>query len=416
MILGPVSLLDCLAFLVFLVPRFIIEVGFFRTALVALRCVPFVFFQMPVQLVRERYLTRREKRSPFVVRASLFEDLVIRCVRFAFREVPASVGRTFFSKWVSLPWLRWRMLRHGYLVSPIGWREYAEEGPEGFRGTWITADPSKPPDMVMYYVHGGGFALGSTYFYLEFLLAWFTLLQESGYENPAIFALEYTLVPDKTYPTQVHEVLRGYRHVISAVGNPRKIVVAGDSAGGTLVLTMLLELGQLNDAWARRQKLTKEARNDSDGQARHWQSASETPLPGLAVLISPWTMLISDKHKTNNSDFLDAGQLHEYAMQYAGREHIKTPTVSPGLTANHHLWAQSSPECGFFVTYGSEEVFAPDIEEFIRIAVKGAEVDSRREEGGIHAWPVVSMFLASSEEKRFRGLRTLTGAVRKHIF
>jgi hypothetical protein len=134
MILGPVSLLDCLVFLIFLVPRFILDVGFFRTASVALRCLPFVLLQMPVQLVRERYLTRREKRSPFVARASLFEDLVIRCVRFAFREVPASVGRVFFSKWVALPWMRWRMLRHGYLVSPIGWREYAEEVSTGGGG------------------------------------------------------------------------------------------------------------------------------------------------------------------------------------------------------------------------------------------------------------------------------------------
>lgn len=290
-----------------------------------------------------------------------------------------------------------------------------QQGPNGFKGLWITADPSQPPDMVIYYVHGGGFALGSTYFYLEFLLAWFTLLQGSGYKNPAIFALEYTLVPDKTYPTQVHETLRGYKHVISAVDDPRKIVVAGDSAGGTLVLTMLLELGQLNDAKAREQKLAKEARED-DGEARHWRSAAETPLPGLAVLLSPWTLLISDKHVNNNSDFLDAGQLHEYAREYAGTDHAKTPTVSPGLTANHRLWAQSSPPCGFFITYGSEELFAPDIEEFIRVAVKSAEVDSRREEGGVHAWPVVSMFLAGNEEKRFRGLRTLTAAVRKHIF
>lgn len=127
MILGPVSLLDCVAFLVFLVPNLIVNAGIFLTLPVALRCIPFLCFQMPVQLVRGRYFTRREKQSPFVARASLFEDVVVRCVRFAFREVPANVGRVFFSKWVALPFLRWRMLRHGYLVSPIGWREYAEE-------------------------------------------------------------------------------------------------------------------------------------------------------------------------------------------------------------------------------------------------------------------------------------------------
>lgn len=126
MILGPVSLLDCIAFLAFLVPRFIIDVGFFRTAYWGLSCVPFLGLRLPIELIYERYLLRKELRSKFVVKASLFEDLVIRCVRYAFQNLPAYIGRVFFSKWVALPFLRWRMLRHGYLRSPISWREYKQ--------------------------------------------------------------------------------------------------------------------------------------------------------------------------------------------------------------------------------------------------------------------------------------------------
>lgn len=37
---------------------------------------------MPYELVRERYFTPRAKRSPFCQRATVFQDLVIRCVRF----------------------------------------------------------------------------------------------------------------------------------------------------------------------------------------------------------------------------------------------------------------------------------------------------------------------------------------------
>lgn len=268
--------------------------------------------------------------------------------------------------------------------------------------------------MVLYYVHGGGFAMGSSYFYLESLLAWLTLLRQAGYKNPAIFALEYDLVPDKMYPTQVHQTLRGYRHVISAIGDPGKVVVGGDSAGGTLVLTMLLELGQLNDKRVCKKKIEKEIQNGGD-RAQYWRSASETPLPRLAVLISPWTKLVSAKHGNNNSDFLDRDQLHEYAMEYAGREHVRSTTASPGLCIDPNAWARSSPTCGFFVTYGSEEVFAPDIEDFIANAVEVVEVGSRCEEGGVHAWPVVSLFLSKTEDQRLKGLRTLTGAVRKHI-
>jgi hypothetical protein len=58
-----------------------------------------------------------------VQQASLFEDFVIRCVRYAFANIPSSIGRVFFSKMVALPFLRFRMLRHGYFRSPIQWRE-----------------------------------------------------------------------------------------------------------------------------------------------------------------------------------------------------------------------------------------------------------------------------------------------------
>lgn len=47
------------------------------------------------------------------------------CVRYAFRDIPASVVRIFFSKTVALPFMRWRMLRHGYLRAPVQWREQA---------------------------------------------------------------------------------------------------------------------------------------------------------------------------------------------------------------------------------------------------------------------------------------------------
>ncbi|KAL9947221.1 hypothetical protein D7B24_001898 [Verticillium nonalfalfae] len=413
MILGPVSLIDCAVFCVFLAPQLILHIGLFRTIYFALRALPFLVLRMPASLAKERFILRRDQRSPFVARATLFEDLVIRCVRYAFAEIPANVGRVFFSKAVALPFLRWRMARHGFVRSPVTWKEYKQEGPDGFRGIWISADPSMVPDMVLYYVHGGGFAMGSTYFYLEFLLAWHALLCKAGYRNPAIFALEYSLVPDQTYPAQVHETLRGYRHVLSAVGDPAKVVVGGDSAGGTLVLTMLLELGQLSSARACKKKFEQEVPNSERQQ--YWRSAYETPLPGLAVLISPWVTLISDKHDNSTSDYLDKYQLHEYAMQYAGRDHISDHTASPGLCTDRQLWANASPRCGFFVMYGSEEVFAPEIKEFIKTAVRSAEVDSRKETGGIHAWPVASLFLSSAEEQRLRGLRTLTVSIRKHI-
>jgi len=79
--------------------------------------------QNPYEFLKEKYFTPYNKRSPFVQRATPFQDFVIRCVRYAFANMPACIGRVFFSKAVSLPFLRFRMLRHGYLKSPIPWHE-----------------------------------------------------------------------------------------------------------------------------------------------------------------------------------------------------------------------------------------------------------------------------------------------------
>ena len=81
--------------------------------------------------------------------------------------------------------------------------------------------------------------MGSSYFYMEFLLAWVSLLEAAGFQNPALFALDYTLVPDAVYPRQLQETYFGYLHVLSIVKDPSRICVSGDSAGATLILSFL---------------------------------------------------------------------------------------------------------------------------------------------------------------------------------
>lgn len=85
-----------------------------------------IVLRLPHNLIRERYFTAKKNRSPFVQRATLFQDLVIRVVRYAFSDIPAAVGKVFFSKWVALPFIKIRMLRHGIWKSPIYWREVNE--------------------------------------------------------------------------------------------------------------------------------------------------------------------------------------------------------------------------------------------------------------------------------------------------
>ncbi len=192
--------------------------------------------------------------------------------------------------------------------------------------------------------------MGSGYFYLEFLLAWVSLLKEAGYCNPALFALEYTLAPEAVYPTQVQQTFAGFQHVLSIAEDPSRICVSGDSAGATLILSLLLHLSDLPDFCAKR--------------------------PAMSVMISPWPTIISEKHRNTPSDYLNADSLHLYGSQYIGRNASQhDPMVSPGRCKDLHRWVRASPAKGWLFQFGSEEVLGPETREFISVLKKaGAKV------------------------------------------
>ncbi len=251
--------------------------------------------------------------------------------------------------------------------------------------------------------------MGSSYFYLEFLLAFVSLLRNSGFSNPAILALEYTLVPDASYPVQLHQALAGYRCILSITHDPSKICVSGDSAGGTIILSLLLHLAHSNQENGRSngQVYTIEAR----------EAGGESILPGMAALISPWMTLVSPLDKNTTSDYLDSFSLHQYAKQYAGAKYsVSDPFISPGKCKDATLWRKAAPSRGIFVTFGAEEVFAPEIRGLVAM-LKGAGigVETQDQDGGIHAWPVASLFLSSTMQERQKGLKAIVERIRERM-
>ena len=279
---------------------------------------------------------------------------------------------------------------------------------DGFRGIWIIQNAPEKPDVVVYYCHGksfrwqlhlitdpnilgGGFSMGSNYFYMEFLLAWVTLLQKAGFKNPALFALEYSLVPDTVFPTQIEQAVAAYKHVLSVVQDPSRICVGGDSAGGTLILSLLLRLAV--DPQHTRQ------------------------VPGLATLISPWVVIHSEKNTNTASDYLDSNTLHFYGSQYAGRKvSVHDPNISPGRNRDPLHWIKATPLYGWSFSFGSEEVLGPEIRDLIaQLKKTGAEVDVNEEFGGIHAWPVALLYLGEIEEERLKALKKIVDLMRVKI-
>lgn len=137
---------------------------------------------------------------------------------------------------------------------------------------------------TLLYLHGGGFSLGSVAFYAEALLrirAKVCALEalEENKDNVAearCVAVEYDLSPAARFPTPLLQCLRCYAHLIEVEKlDPNNICIAGDSAGGNLTMGMLLCL----DGQMKNEPLLAE---------RDW---SKLPMPGKALLISPWVDL-----------------------------------------------------------------------------------------------------------------------------
>lgn len=234
--------------------------------------------------------------------------------------------------------------------------------------------------------------MGSSYFYLEFLLALVSLLRsDAGYRNPALFALEYTLVPDASFPTQLRESIAGYEHVRSIVDSASRICLSGDSAGATLVLSLLLHIAKSPYHEKRR--------------------------PGYAILISPWVSIVSPNNRNTPSDYLNESSLELYGRQYAGSEaYLRNPFVSPGICKDSEWWSKASPSAGLSVLYGSDEVLGPETRTLITLLRKsGCCVSVREDPGGIHAWPVATLFLSDTQEERQKGIRAISKMIQENI-
>jgi acetyl esterase/lipase len=283
------------------------------------------------------------------------------------------VGRAFFAKEVVMPYLRFRMWRSSY-TGPTWSSVQTSSGK--FRGLWIShaGGGGMPPDVVIYYLHGGGFVWGSTHFYLEYLLLFCALLRdEAGFRCPAVFALEYSLVPENVWPAQLAETVDGYRYVISraARGN---VVLAGDSAGAALALGLLLFL-----------------------------RGRETP--AFAALVSPWTRL-SGGYGDSRGDYLEESRLREVAGVYAAGEDLHAPLLAPAECVDDSWWRESLPAAGMAMYWGSREVLRPGIVELVARLERVAKIVAR-ESDEVHCWPVAAVFLAAEPKERESALRVM---------
>src|SRR5437588_2199152 len=109
----------------------------------------------------------------------------------------------------------------------------------GVKAEWIVP-PNAAADRVIMYLHGGGYVMGSINTHRAMVA------RVARASQSRALALDYRLAPEHPFPAAVEDAAAGYRWLMAQGYNPNKIVIAGDSAGGGLVLSALIKLRDAN--------------------------------------------------------------------------------------------------------------------------------------------------------------------------
>ena len=105
----------------------------------------------------------------------------------------------------------------------------------GVRAEW-TSTPGDSSDAALLYLHGGGYVIGSLDSHRH-------LVAEAGRAAGCwALALDYGLAPERPFPAAVEDAVAGYRHLLGRGIKPGRIAIAGDSAGGGLVVAAMVAI------------------------------------------------------------------------------------------------------------------------------------------------------------------------------
>jgi epsilon-lactone hydrolase len=219
-------------------------------------------------------------------------------------------------------------------------------GAAEIEGVWL-----EPPDAdgpVLLYFHGGGFCFASLRTHGNLIGA----LARAA--RARTLAMDYRLAPEHPAPAALEDALLAYRYVLAQQIPAKRIVLGGDSAGGTLVLQLLLAL----------------------------RDAGE-PLPAAGVALSPWVDLgCSGASFQRNAAFDFVGEEHcrLAAASYLAGADPRRPDVSPLFS---HL--QGLPP--LLVHAGEAEVLVDQIRSFVeRAQAAGVDVRFSLYPDMVHVW------------------------------
>jgi acetyl esterase/lipase len=105
----------------------------------------------------------------------------------------------------------------------------------GVKAEW-TSTPDASPANAILYLHGGGYVICSLDSHRH-------LAAEVGRAAGArTLAIDYRLAPEHPFPAPIEDTVAAYRYLLDSGLKPNRIALAGDSAGGGLVIGSMLAI------------------------------------------------------------------------------------------------------------------------------------------------------------------------------
>ena len=170
-------------------------------------------------------------------------------------------------------------------------------GAGGVPAEWVWA-PNSDPSTVVLYLHGGGYIVGSMNTHRELASR---ICRAAG---ARALLIDYRLAPENPFPAALEDSEAAYRWLLRQGVKPKRIIIAGDSAGGGLTVATLVAL---RDAG--------------------------TAMPGAAVLMSAWTDMKNNGDsmttKAEVDPIVQKKFIDECSNYYMQGGDMRTPLASP---------------------------------------------------------------------------------------
>jgi epsilon-lactone hydrolase len=264
----------------------------------------------------------------------------------------------------------YRQMRKDFDALGLGFGRAADIAIEKTTANGVPAERTTAPNAdgsaALLYLHGGGYVIGSLHSHRH-------LVAEAGRAaGIATLALDYRLAPEHPFPAPVEDAVAGYRFLLAQGVAPQRVALAGDSAGGGLVVALMLAI---RDAGL--------------------------PQPGCGWCISPWVDMegigATMTTRAAADPIVEKARLVEMARLYLAGADPRTPLAAP-------IYADLEGLAPLLIQVGAAETLLDDA---LRLAgVAGAadvRVDLEIWPEMIHVWHLFHPALAAGRRAIERG-------------